>query len=100
MDRIYLFFALNYLAQGLSGAVYEPISYLLKDGLKLDAGASSVFVFWITLPFLLKPLFGLVTDLLPVGRLRRRPHLILVSAVAAAAWLRLASLKSYSYWPL
>lgn len=99
-DRLYLFFALNYLAQGLSGFVYEPISYLLKDGLGLSAGPASAFVFWTTIPFLLKPVFGLATDLVPIGRRRRRPHIVAVSLLAAASWLALAALPRPSYYPL
>lgn len=85
-----VFFALNYLAQGMAGVVYEPISYLLKDGLGLDAARSAAFVSWMTLPFLLKPLFGLVTDLLPIGGARRRPHMLAGAALGAGAWLVLA----------
>ncbi len=99
-DRIYLFFALTYVGQGLAGFVYEPISYLLKDRLHLTAGQSSVFEFWMTLPFLIKPAFGLVSDLLPVGRRRRRPHFVLMAALATGAWLCLAGLRGYAYAPL
>ena len=34
-DRIYLFFAVNYFAQGMGGLAYEPVSYYLKDALGL-----------------------------------------------------------------
>lgn len=99
-DGIYLFFALNYFAQGMSGLVYEPISYVLKDALGLSAGQSAVFIGWMTFPFLMKPLFGFVTDLFPLGGYRRRPHIMIVSGVAAAAWLALAALGRYEYGPL
>lgn len=100
LDAVTLFFAVNYFAQGMSGIAYEPVSYLLKDGLGLSAGESAVFVGWMTLPFLLKPLFGLLTDLLPLRGLRRKPHLILASFASAAGWLALASAGSYRYGPL
>lgn len=99
-DPLLLFFAFNYLAQGLGGVVYEPLSYLLKDGLGLSAGASSTFLFWMTLPFLVKPLFGLATDLFPVRGRRRLPYLLLVSILSLAAWLTLAGLRSYGYFGL
>lgn len=84
---LYSFFALNYFAQGMLGIVYEPISYLLKDKLRLDASQSAAFVSWMTLPFLIKPLLGLFTDL---GS-RRRRHLAMGAALGAAAWAYLAS---------
>lgn len=97
MDPLYVFFALNYFAQGMGGIAYEPISYLLKDGLGLTAAGSANFTFWMTLPFLLKPLYGLVTDLLPIRRYRRRPHIVLVAGLAACSFLALAGLPRYSY---
>ena len=97
MDRIYLFFAANYFAQGMSGIAYEPIDYLLKDRLGLSAGQASMFVFWMTLPFLIKPVFGLVTDALPIAGRRRLPHIVAASAIGAAAWIVLAAQTRYTY---
>ena len=74
-DRAYAFFAVNYLAQGLAGLAYEPVSYLLKDGLGLGPAQAAVFVSWMTFPLTVKPLFGLLTDLLPWAGRRRAPHL-------------------------
>lgn len=91
--RLYAFFALNYFAQGMAGIVYEPISYLLKDSLKLDAAQSAAFVSWMTLPFLIKPLLGLVTDL---GR-RRRLHLAAGAAAGVLAWAYLAAGATPTY---
>ena len=100
IDTIYLFFAINYLAQGMGGLVYEPISYLLKDRLKLSAGESAMFVFWMTLPFLIKPLFGILTDLFPIAGYRRKPHIMVVSAASAVSWFALAAQRHYSYLTL
>lgn len=90
---LYAFFALNYFAQGMQGVVYEPISYLLKDRLGLTAAQSAAFVSWMTLPFLLKPFLGLVTDL---GK-RRRAHLAAGAAAGVAAWAYLASGATPTY---
>lgn len=97
VDPLYIFFGLNYFAQGMDGIAYEPISYLLKDGLGLSAAGSANFTFWMTLPFLLKPLYGLVTDLIPIKRYRRRPHIVLIAGVAGGAFLALAGLRQYTY---
>jgi predicted MFS family arabinose efflux permease len=97
VDRAYAFFALNYLAQGLAGLAYEPVSYLLKDGLKLGPAESAAFVSWMTLPLAVKPLFGLLSDLLPWGGRRRAPHLAAAAAGTAACWLGLAALGTPPY---
>lgn len=91
MDRLALFFALCYFAQGMAGIIFEPLSYLLKDGLGLSASESASFIAWMTLPFLLKPLFGALCDALPVAGLRRRPHLAAANALSAACLLVLAA---------
>jgi len=100
LDRIYLFFGACYLAQGMSGVIYEPVSYLLKDGLGLDAARSSSFIWWMTLPMLVKPLFGLLSDLVPIARLRRRPHMILACLLWGGALAALAAGRQVRYWPL
>lgn len=97
VDGLLVFFGLNYLAQGMGGFVYEPLSYLLKDRLGLTPAESAGFVSVMTLPFLLKPFFGAASDFFAVRGLRRRPHLLLVAGAATAAWLALAFLEDYSY---
>lgn len=100
LDRIYLFFAACYLAQGMSGVIYEPVSYLLKDKLGLGAAQSASFIWWMTLPMLIKPLFGLLSDLVPIARLRRRPHMILACLLWAGSLAALAAGRQARYWPL
>lgn len=98
-DKLYFFFATVYLAQGLVGVAYEPISFLLKDGLGLGPSESATFVAWMTLPFLFKPLLGLVGDALPLAGRRRVPWLVLAGIATSAGWMTLASLPAYTYGP-
>lgn len=97
--RLYRFFAVCYFAQGMAGLAYEPVDYLLKDGLRLGPGAAAQFVAWMTLPLTIKPLFGLLTDLLPWRGRRRAPHLVAVSLLTTAGWTALAWLRGYRYGP-
>ena len=96
-DKIYLFFAVNYFAQGMGGLAYEPVSYYLKDALGLGPAQAAVFVAWMTLPLTIKPLFGVLTDFLPWAGKRRAPHLVAVSVLTSLGWLLLAGLKGPSY---
>lgn len=96
-DRAYLFFAVNYAAQGMANLAYEPVSYLLKDGLRLGPGEAAAFISWMTLPLTVKPLFGLLSDLLPWAGRRRRPHLVAAALGTAACWLALAALGRPGY---
>ncbi|MCX5794545.1 MAG: MFS transporter [Elusimicrobia bacterium] len=99
-DSLYLFCAVNYFAQGMAGIVYEPVNYLLKDGLKLSAGQTAVFVAWMTAPFLIKPLFGLLTDLVRLPGGLRRPHLVLGALLGSVCWIILALHPTHRYAPL
>jgi predicted MFS family arabinose efflux permease len=97
--RLYAFFAVNYFVQGLAGLAYEPLDYLLKDGLRLGSADAALFVTWMTLPLTFKPLFGLLTDLLPWSGRRRAPHMVGVSLLTSGAWAALALLRGWRYGP-
>ncbi|MBI3565875.1 MAG: hypothetical protein HY079_11805 [Elusimicrobia bacterium] len=97
--RLYAFFAVVYFAEGMAGLAYEPVDYLLKDVLRLGPGQAAAFIAWMTLPLTVKPLFGLLTDLLPWGGRRRAPHMVAVSLVTTAGWALLAFARGYRYGP-
>jgi MFS family permease len=97
VGRRYAFFLITYFVQGLVGIVYEPLNYVLKDRLKLTPGEASGFIAWMTLPLLLKPLYGWITDFVPLGRYRRKPHLIVSALVASAAFFILAEERHHRY---
>ncbi len=90
-SRLASFFLLTYFAQGMGGIVFEPLSYWLKDGYGMGPGAAASFTAWMTLPFLLKPLFGLAADFFPIGGRRRKPHALLSAGLWAACWILLAA---------
>jgi MFS family permease len=87
--RRYMFFLINYFVQGAIGIIYEPLDYILKDTLRLTPGQASGFIAWMTLPLLLKPVYGYITDFIPLGRYRRKPHLILAAVAASVAFFSL-----------
>ncbi|MEK7382850.1 MAG: MFS transporter [Elusimicrobiota bacterium] len=95
--RLYSFFAVNYFAQGMGGLAYEPVSYLLKDSLGLGPAQAAAFVSWMTIPLTIKPIFGLLTDLLPWSGRRRAPYLAAVSLLTSVGWLLLAAPQTHRY---
>jgi hypothetical protein len=97
LGRRYAFFSINYFVQGAIGISFEPLNYLLKDRLKLSPGEASGFFAWMTLPLLFKPLFGFVTDFVPLGRYRRKPHLVLAAFFGAGAFFCVALQTRYTY---
>ncbi|MFI5362433.1 MAG: MFS transporter [Elusimicrobiota bacterium] len=97
--RLLLFFAVCYFAEGMAGLAYEPVDYLLKDVLHLGPAAAALFITWMTLPLTIKPVFGLLTDMLPWAGRRRKPHMIAFSLISIVGWGLLAFLKGYRYGP-
>ena len=97
--RLYGFFAVCYFAEGMAGLAYEPVDYLLKDVMHLGPGQAAMFITWMTIPLTIKPLFGLLTDMLPWAGKRRKPHMIAVTLITSLGWGLLAFLKGYAYGP-
>jgi MFS family permease len=96
-DRTLFFFIAVYLAQGLIGVAYEPIYFLQKDVLGLGVRESGLFAAAMTLPFLFKPVLGIITDAFPLGKRRRLPYLFLTALATAAGWGALALLPNYTF---
>jgi len=84
--------ALIYFVQGALGLAHLAISFFLKDELGLSPAQTASLVGIAMLPWTVKPLYGLISDALPLWGYRRRPYLILSSVLGASAWWALA------YW--
>jgi folate/biopterin transporter len=82
---------LVYGVQGVLGLAKLAISFFLKDQLALSPTQVAALMGVAMLPWVLKPLFGFVTDGLPIFGYRRRPYLVLSGLLGTAAWLSLAT---------
>jgi MFS family permease len=92
--RLGLLFGALYFLQGL----VEPSDGLIAQPMRArferwgwDAAAIGGATFLASLPWVLKPLYGLLSDSLPIFGSRRRSYLVLVSGLGAAAMIMLAS---------
>lgn len=66
------------ISQGLGGAIWRVASdYYWKDVQKVQPSSAQVYNGITSLPWIVKPLWGLLTDVLPMAGYRRRPYLIL-----------------------
>lgn len=66
------------ISQGLGGAFYRVATeYYMKDVQKVQPSEAQVFQGITSIPWLVKPLWGLLTDVLPIYGYRRRPYFIL-----------------------
>ena len=86
-------FGLVYFAQGLaqnSGLVSQPLAYFLKQTLHFDQLQSSTFLAVLTLPWIIKPLYGHISDFVPLLGYRRKTWLLLLNTISAMAFLMLS----------
>ena len=80
-----------YFVQGILGLSRLAVSFFLKDELALGPAQVSALMGVAALPWMIKPVFGFVSDGLPVFGYRRRPYLILSGVLGATAWISLAT---------
>ncbi|HXH84369.1 MAG TPA: hypothetical protein VNN07_15805 [Candidatus Tectomicrobia bacterium] len=97
--RLAALFALAYFAQGMWYLPQQTITVVLKDR-GLSAGQVADFFFLSTIPWLIKPLYGVVADLVPLGRSRRKGYFVLMSTLATAAGLTLGATGAIASGPI
>lgn len=86
-----------YFVQGILGLARLAVSFFLKDDLGLTPAEVAALMGIASLPWIIKPLFGFISDGLPILGYRRRPYLILSGFLGTISWLALATLVD-SVW--
>lgn len=81
---------LVYFVQGILGLARLAISFFLKDELGLSPAQVAALMGIAALPWVVKPLFGFLSDSLPLFGYRRRSYLILSGLLGTLAWVALA----------
>ncbi|MGB3492996.1 MAG: folate/biopterin family MFS transporter [Elainellaceae cyanobacterium] len=82
---------LVYFVQGILGLARLAVSFFLKDDLGLSPAQVAALMGIVSLPWMVKPLFGFISDGLPIFGYRRRPYLFLSGLLGAASWVALAT---------
>ncbi len=86
-----------YFVQGILGLARLAVSFFLKDELLLSPVQVSALLGVVTLPWMVKPLFGFISDGLPIFGYRRRPYLVLSGILGAISWVSLATIVHTSW---
>ncbi len=86
-----------YFVQGILGLARLAVSFFLKDDLGLSPAQVAALTGISALPWVIKPVFGFISDGLPIFGYRRRPYLILSGFLGAAAWLALATVVNNAW---
>jgi MFS family permease len=84
MVQLGLLFGAIYFIQGIGepteGLIAQPVRSLLKSW-GYSAASIGLFVMLLSIPWWVKPLYGLLSDFVPLAGYRRRSYLILTTAV-------------------
>src|SRR6266478_2163668 len=98
-QRLAVLFGVVYFAQGMWYLPNQAITIVLKDR-GLAAGQVADFFLITIIPWFIKPVYGLLSDFVPLFGRRRQSYFLLTSALAAAAGLTLAVSRSISEGPI
>ena len=96
-QRLAVLFAIVYFSQGMWYLPIQTITIVLKDR-GLSAGQVADFFAITIIPWLIKPVYGLLSDFVPLFGYRRKSYLLLTSATAGLAGLALGLAAEHSYW--
>ena len=94
--RLALLFGIVYFAQGMIYLPDQVVSIVFKER-GLTAGQLAAFTWITTIPWFIKPLYGLLSDFVPLFGTRRRSYFLLMSGMAAASALALSLMPGASY---
>ncbi|XP_042509105.1 folate-biopterin transporter 1, chloroplastic-like isoform X2 [Macadamia integrifolia] len=89
--------AMVYFVQGVLGLSKLAVNFYLKDDLHLDPAETAVISGFSALPWLIKPLYGFISDSFPLFGYRRRSYLVLSGLLGALSWSLMATFVDSKY---
>jgi MFS family permease len=91
ISRLMLFFAIVYTVEGFCqakvGVVWQPLTHYLKETQGWDAAEIAASLAVLDVPWVVKPLYGMISDFLPLFGYRRRSYLLAANAAAVVAFV-------------
>ena len=96
-QRLALLFGVVYFAQGMWTLPVQTMTIVLKER-GLSASGVADFLLLSTIPWVIKPVYGLLSDFVPLFGRRRKSYFLLTSALASGAGFALALANDHSYW--
>jgi folate/biopterin transporter len=83
---------LVYFVQGILGLARLAVSFFLKDELALSPAEVSALMGVAAFPWIVKPLFGFISDAFPIFGYRRRPYIVLSGLLGALSWVSMGTI--------
>jgi predicted MFS family arabinose efflux permease len=95
-SRLALLFAIVYFAQGMIYLPDQVLAIVFKER-GLTAGQLAAFTWITTIPWFIKPVYGLLSDFVPLFGTRRRSYFLIMSSLAALAAVSVSLMPGASY---
>jgi len=74
--KFYIFFILIYFLQGIRGLPKQSLYYLMREQWGLSVAKIAYIGVLTTIPWIIKPLYGLLSDLVPIRKKRTKYYLL------------------------
>ena len=87
----YLPVLLTYFAYGASGITSLAALYFQKEALGITPAEAAAIAFWVGLPWSMKMVVGVSSDVYPILGSRRKPYLLLGALCSFGGYLYLAT---------
>lgn len=99
-QRLAILFAVVYFSQGMYHVADQTLTLTLKERLGMSAAQVGTFGTITLVPWVIKPLYGVISDGFPLFGRRRKSYFLITCALATIACLGLAMLGVPTYWSL
>lgn len=82
----YIVIILCGLSQGVQSLSDLALSYFYKDDLNLHPYEVSRIASIVSIPWIIKPVYGFISDSFPIFGFRRKPYLIIMAILVSICW--------------
>src|SRR5215510_1895172 len=98
--RLAILFGVVYFSQGMYHVTDQMVTLTLKEQFGLSAAQVANFGWIILIPWVIKPVYGLLSDSVPLFGRRRKSYFLLTCALAAISGFLLAAKPTLTYGTL
>jgi MFS family permease len=96
--RLATLFGVVYFSQGMYHVPDQMVTLTLKEGFGLSPSQVANFGWIILIPWVIKPVYGLLSDSVPLFGRRRKSYFLLTCTLATVAAVVLSLMGAPAYW--
>src|SRR5579863_9665720 len=102
-NRLLIFFALVYVVEGVGqvgGLIAQPLSYFLKEVHGWTPLQVTAYLTIFYFPWIIKPIYGALSDFVPLFGYRRKSYLLAanICAIAGFLWITQLAVPGQLVW--